>query len=118
MSPLRAHLECEVVEYVPLPETLHALMQVARDTAASMEGRGFDAASFRDRSGAGRNLSIQLLEYFDRIGFTRFNGELRVMLQESETPATDRRRTDGRLPCAIGASHGQSTDDVRRPDPL
>lgn len=29
------------------------------------------AADFRDRLGVGRKLAIQILEYFDRIGFTR-----------------------------------------------
>ncbi|PWU26125.1 selenocysteine-specific translation elongation factor [Pseudomonas sp. RW407] len=37
------------------------------------------AAAFRDRIGIGRKRSIQLLEYFDRIGFTRrFGNERRV----------------------------------------
>jgi len=29
------------------------------------------AAAFRDRSGLGRKRAIQILEYFDRVGFTR-----------------------------------------------
>ncbi|CBG90924.1 selenocysteine-specific translation elongation factor [Citrobacter rodentium] len=32
------------------------------------------AADFRDRLGVGRKLAIQILEYFDRIGFTRRRG--------------------------------------------
>lgn len=32
------------------------------------------AADFRDRLNVGRKLAIQILEYFDRIGFTRRRG--------------------------------------------
>jgi selenocysteine-specific elongation factor len=64
-----------------LPQTLQALMQIARDTAAAAPEGRFDAASFRDRSGVGRNLSIQLLEFFDRVGFTRYANEWRVIAE-------------------------------------
>lgn len=37
------------------------------------------AAQFRDRSGLGRNLSIEVLEYFDRIKFTRRKKDGRVV---------------------------------------
>mgnify|MGYP001766952945 FL=1 len=46
--------------------------------AAAPDGR-FDARSFRDRSGIGRNLTIQLLEFFDRCGITRYAAERRSM---------------------------------------
>jgi selenocysteine-specific elongation factor len=35
------------------------------------------AAAFRDRLGIGRKRSIQILEFFDRIGFTRRIGDKR-----------------------------------------
>ncbi len=62
-----------------LPETIEGLVQAARDTAAAAPDGRFDAASFRDRSGIGRNLSIQVLEFFDRAGITRFTGGRRTM---------------------------------------
>ena len=34
---------------------------------------------FRDRSGIGRNLAIEVLEYFDRIKFTRRVGDAHVI---------------------------------------
>ncbi len=37
------------------------------------------AAGFRDRSGIGRNLTIEVLEYFDRVGLTRRRGDARVL---------------------------------------
>ena len=39
--------------------------------AAAAENEMFDAKDFRDRTGIGRNLTIEVLEYFDRTGFTR-----------------------------------------------
>lgn len=65
-----------------LPETLQALVQVARETAASDPGGRFDAASFRNRSGVGRNLSIQLLEFFDRCRITRFAAGRRAIVAD------------------------------------
>jgi selenocysteine-specific elongation factor len=62
-----------------LPATVDDLVAIARRTAAEAPDGRFDAASFRDRSGIGRNLSIQLLQFFDRSGITRFAGERRSM---------------------------------------
>jgi selenocysteine-specific elongation factor len=62
-----------------LPETILDLVRVARETAAAAPDGKFDAATFRDRSGIGRNLTIQLLEFFDRSGITRYAAERRVM---------------------------------------
>lgn len=53
-----------------LPATVTALADIAVALAkASPDGR-FDAATFRDASGIGRNLTIQVLEYLDRAGVT------------------------------------------------
>lgn len=38
------------------------------------ERGGANAADFRDRLGVGRKLAIQVLEFFDRSGFTRRKG--------------------------------------------
>ena len=62
-----------------LPETINELVEIARRTAMDAPEGRFDAASFRDRSGIGRNLSIQVLHFFDRSGITRFAGERRSM---------------------------------------
>ena len=37
------------------------------------------AADFRDRLNVGRKLAIQILEYFDRIGFTRRKGNTHLL---------------------------------------
>lgn len=39
-----------------------------------MRAGGANAADFRDRLGVGRKLAIQVLEFFDRSGFTRRKG--------------------------------------------
>ncbi len=63
-----------------LPETVARLAEIARElTPASPEGT-FTAQMFKDRSGVGRNLTIQILEYLDRIGATRRVGDARVAL--------------------------------------
>ncbi len=51
---------------------------VAREAARS--GAAITAAGFRDRSGIGRNAAIEVLEYFDRIKFTRRVGDTHVLL--------------------------------------
>lgn len=49
-------------------EAVLELAEVARNLAE--DGR-LEAAIFRDHTGVGRKLSIQILEFFDRVGFTR-----------------------------------------------
>jgi len=67
-----------------LPPTIHALGEVARACAAAAPEGRFDARSFRDRSGIGRNLTIQLLEFFDRCGITRYAGGRRTIALTGE----------------------------------
>jgi selenocysteine-specific elongation factor len=54
--------------YYPLA-TIERLAALARDCLDGPEG--LQAASFRDATGLGRKRAIQLLEFFDRVGFTR-----------------------------------------------
>jgi len=60
-----------------LPSPLKDLERMAQDMAGA--GGTITAAGFRDRSGIGRNLSIEVLEYFDRIKFTRRVGDAHVI---------------------------------------
>jgi selenocysteine-specific elongation factor len=62
-----------------LPGTLARLAAVARELAEANPEGGFTAAAFKDRSGIGRNLTIELLEFFDRAGVTRRVGDTRVL---------------------------------------
>lgn len=45
----------------------------------------FTAQAFKDRTGIGRNVAIQVLEYFDKIGFTSREGEARRVLPRAGT---------------------------------
>ena len=62
-----------------LPATLARLAAVARELAEADPDGGFTAAAFKDRSGIGRNLTIEVLEFFDRAGVTRRVGDARVL---------------------------------------
>ena len=57
-----------------LPETVGDLLALARRLAAESADGSLDAAAFRDRSGIGRNLTVQVLEFLNREGLTRFDG--------------------------------------------
>ena len=66
------------------PGALAALARIAAELAEEdPEGR-FDAAGFRDRSGIGRNLTIQVLEHFDAAGLTRRLGDRRIVVGSPE----------------------------------
>ena len=66
------------------PGALAALARIAAELAGEdPEGR-FDAAGFRDRSGIGRNLTIQVLEHFDAAGLTRRLGDRRIVVGSPE----------------------------------
>jgi selenocysteine-specific elongation factor len=60
-----------------LRSTVERLAQVAEMTAGSKANGQFTAADYRDRCGASRKLSIEVLEYFDRIGYTQRIGDAR-----------------------------------------
>jgi selenocysteine-specific elongation factor len=60
-----------------LPGALERLVELALSLDAESDHRGFAAAAFRDRSGLGRNLTIEVLEFLDDAGYTRRAGDLR-----------------------------------------
>jgi len=67
-----------------LPETLGQLAEIARELAEGSAEGSFTAATFKDRSRVGRNLTIQILEYLDKMGATRRQGDVRILLRGSE----------------------------------
>lgn len=62
-----------------LSETVAALAATADELARASENGEFDAAQYRNRTGIGRNLTIEVLEYLDRVGITRYAGGRRRM---------------------------------------
>ena len=67
-----------------LPETLVRLAEIARELADSSPEGTFTAATFKERCGLGRNVTIQILEYLDKMGVTRRTGDARIVLRGSE----------------------------------
>jgi selenocysteine-specific elongation factor len=63
-----------------LPASLERLIAIARDLADASPDGSFTAAVFKDRTGVGRNLSIEILEFLDKIGVTRRVGDARIVL--------------------------------------
>lgn len=59
------------------PVAIDTLIEAAKKLASTSERGVFDARAFRDAAGIGRNVTIDVLEYFDRIGVTRRLGDSR-----------------------------------------
>ena len=53
------------------------IMRAARELAS--DSGDVDAARFRDAIGVGRKLAIQILEFFDRSGFLRRQGNRHLL---------------------------------------
>ena len=64
-----------------LPQTLRDLAAIAEELAAEDK---LTVAEFRNSSGVGRNLVVELLEYFDRCRFTQRIGNNRRVLKPAE----------------------------------
>ncbi len=72
-----------------LPHALRRLAQIAQDLAEGGQSGLVTATAFRDRSGIGRNLTIEVLEFFDRMKFTRRDGEARRVLRATREVFVD-----------------------------
>jgi selenocysteine-specific elongation factor len=70
-----------------LPQSLAGLAGIARALAEESPEGTFTAATFKDRSGIGRNLTIQVLEHLDRMGISRRQGDARIILHDAEASA-------------------------------
>lgn len=71
-----------------LPRKVEGLVELAVALDEESSGQGFAAALYRDRSGLGRNLTIQVLEFLDEAGYTKRAGELR----RARKPLTEEQR--------------------------
>jgi len=67
-----------------LPETISELASFTQALANQDEEGAFTVIAFRDASGIGRNLCIEILEYFDAKGFTRREGNSRLIRTQKE----------------------------------
>jgi selenocysteine-specific elongation factor len=62
--------------------TLAQLAAVAQVVTQTVPGGQFTAAQYRDRSGVGRGLAIEILECLDRLGITQRIGDVRKMRKD------------------------------------
>ena len=62
-----------------LPAGVERLRELVTETAQRSDAQGFGVADFRDSCGIGRNLCIEILEYFDRTGVTQRIGDRRKL---------------------------------------
>ena len=53
------------------PQRMAEMAQLVRSLAEAAPNGQVQAAAFRDATGLGRKRAIQVLEYFDRVGYTR-----------------------------------------------
>ncbi|HJP22754.1 MAG TPA: selenocysteine-specific translation elongation factor [Alphaproteobacteria bacterium] len=60
--------------YFP-PAAIGELARIAEDLAGRSPGQTFTAKEYRDATGIGRNLTIEVLEYFDKVKFTARSGD-------------------------------------------
>ncbi|VXC68912.1 selenocysteinyl-tRNA-specific translation factor [Burkholderia sp. 8Y] len=67
------------------PTAVAELARLAADHARTRNGAAsaIGAAEFRDASGLGRKRAIQVLEFFDRVGYTRFHRDLHLLRTDS-----------------------------------
>ncbi|MGI9385278.1 MAG: selenocysteine-specific translation elongation factor, partial [Methyloligellaceae bacterium] len=72
------------------PDAVLALADAAEKAAAGSPDGQFSAAAFRDQTGIGRNLTIEVLEYFDRVGFTWRDGNARAIRRPARDILTNR----------------------------
>lgn len=62
-----------------LPQTLSQLAEQAAQLMEKNKDEGFSVIEFRDATGMGRNLCIEVLEHFDACGYTQRKENVRVL---------------------------------------
>ena len=67
-----------------LPESIKALGEIAENLVNEKKEGLITAADFRDKSKIGRNMAIEILEFFDKAGFTNRDGNERRILKSSK----------------------------------
>jgi selenocysteine-specific elongation factor len=64
------------------PDVVRELARLVKSLTQE-QGGALGASAFRDASGLGRKRAIQILEFFDRVGYTRFQREKRFVRADS-----------------------------------
>jgi len=66
------------------PDAVGRLADITAQLAAQ-QGSGVSAIAFRDATGLGRKRAIQILEFFDRVAYTRFYSDLHWLRTDSRS---------------------------------
>jgi len=66
------------------------MAEMAAELAKTSASASFTAAQFKDRAGCGRNVGIQVLEFFDRRGVTLRKGDHRIVVKPPASVLGDR----------------------------
>ena len=98
-----------------LRSTLATLAAIAQATAQSSANGLFTAAQYRDATGTGRTLAIQILECFDALGVTQRIGDARKMRKDF-VPLLGPASVPDNIP-ARAASPAKTAQPARRPPP-
>jgi selenocysteine-specific elongation factor len=77
MAARRGDVEEIAQDHYFLRPAVERMAEIAIDVAAHATDGTFSAAEFRDRLDNGRKVAIQILEFFDRHGFTVRRQDLR-----------------------------------------
>ena len=64
--------------YFP-PEAIGELAKIVEELCGTAGDEGFTAATFKNQTGIGRNVAIEVLEFFDTAGLTRREGNARYL---------------------------------------
>jgi selenocysteine-specific elongation factor len=77
LAARRGEVDEIALDHFFLADTVAEMADIAMDVARQAEAGRFNAAEYRDRLDNGRKVAIQILEYFDRHGFTMRRGDWR-----------------------------------------
>ena len=94
--------------------TLATLAAVANATAQSQPNGQFTAAQYRDATGVGRSLAIEILEFLDSLGITQRLGDTRKMRKDF-VPILGAASVPPRPPAASPAKPPVKPAQARRP---
>ena len=62
------------------PDIAFSIQAINRAKQIALELENFAIAAFRDKLGTSRKFALSILDYFDRIGFTRKTGDIRKVI--------------------------------------
>ena len=65
------------------PAALRRLAEHAENLAGESGSGVVTISAFRDRTEIGRNVSVEVLEYFDRVKFTQRHGDARKLMRSA-----------------------------------